>query len=228
MKKTWITAIMTILALFSLAACSGEDNSETSQSQPEEAESTENKTGPVATVNGKEIPRKEFTQQFEVTKQQYQQMGMDIKGKEEQLKQGVVNQLIGLELLTQKAAEEEITVTDEEVDKQYEQITAQFPSEDAKKQAFEKNGLTEGKLKKDLKEQLKVQKYVKENTEEATVSDEEVKKQYDTMMKGQKEAPSFEKSKEQIKQQLLTQKQNQKTTQLVEKLRKDAEVKVTL
>ncbi|WP_163526165.1 SurA N-terminal domain-containing protein [Halobacillus ihumii] len=231
MKKIWITSLIAVLALFSLAACSGGDNSESSkkdESAKSEKSEGESKTGPVATVNGQEIPRKEFNQQLEGTKQRYKQMGMKIEGKEKQMEQGVVNQLIGIELLSQKATEANIKVSKEEVEKGYEQFASKFPSEEERKKALEESGMTEDKVKKQLEENIKIQKYVAENTKEVTVSDEEAKKQYESMMKGQENAPKFEEAKKQIKQQIKSQKQGQQVTKLVEKLRKEADVKVTL
>ncbi|MFD2925727.1 SurA N-terminal domain-containing protein [Halobacillus naozhouensis] len=229
MKKIWITSLIAVLALFSLAACSGGDNTESSKKEETtESKKSEDNTGPVATVNGQEIPREKFNQQLEGTKQRYKKMGMKIEGKEKQMEQGVVNQLIGIELLNQKATEANIKVSKDEVEKKYEQFASQFPSEEERKKALKESGMTEDKVKQQLEENIKIQKYVAENTEEVTVSDEEAKKQYETMVKGQKNAPSFEEAKKQIKQQIQKQKQGQQVTKLVEKLRKEADVKVTL
>ncbi|WP_173916371.1 SurA N-terminal domain-containing protein [Halobacillus sp. Marseille-Q1614] len=226
MKKLVLAAFISVLAAFILMACGGNESAEDDNKNTEQKESD-----PVAVVNGEEIPRKEFETQLDGAKKQYEQMGMDVKGKEEQLQKSIIDQMVGLELLKQEAKKEGYEVSEDEVDKRYEEFTSQFESEEAQKKAFEESNLTEEKVKDELQQSLVINKYLKENTEEVKVSEDEMKKQYDTMSEQQGEdqkMPSYEESKDQIKQQLTTQKENEQVKKLIEKLKKDAEVDVKI
>ncbi|UOQ42797.1 SurA N-terminal domain-containing protein [Halobacillus salinarum] len=234
MRKLFLMLMIAALAAFGLSACSDKESAKDDSKQTEkkqessDASAEENSSGPVAVVNGEELPRQDFNTQFESMKQQYQQMGMDVEKNKDKLKQSVVDQMIGAELLSQQAEEDGIKVSTKEVDKKYTSFTDQFKSKDQMKQAYEKNDLSEKKVKNQLEENIKITKYIDENTDKPKVSEDELKKQYETMTKGKKDAPKFEEVKPTLKKQLEQQKTQKQVQSLVDKLRKDADVEVKI
>ncbi len=240
MKKMILMMMIALAAMIGVSACSQDsDDSKQSQSSDEsqqdqsssddkQASSEKEATGPVAVVNGKELPRKDFNTQLESMKQQYKQMGMDVSKKEDMLKKNVVDQMVGAELISQKADKEGVKVTDKELDKRYSDFTDQFKSEEQRKKAFKDNDLTEKKVKDQLKENLKISKYIDKNTEEPKVSDKEIKEQYDKMAEQQDDAPKLDKVKPTIKKQLVQQKTQKQIQSIVDKLRKEADVEVKI
>ncbi|WP_052158646.1 SurA N-terminal domain-containing protein, partial [Halobacillus sp. BBL2006] len=195
MKKLFMTLTLSTLAVFGLAACSSgeeaekdKDSQQTEENKAEDKSSDELKgSGPVAVVNGEELSREDFNAQYESMKQQYTQMGMDLEGKEEQLKKSIVDQMIGSELLTQSAEEAGIEVSNDEVEKKYSEFSKRFESEEQMKKAFEENNTDEKEVKEQLKLQIKVDEYIANNTEEPEVSEEELKQEYDALKQKQEE-----------------------------------------
>ncbi|MFC7320617.1 SurA N-terminal domain-containing protein [Halobacillus campisalis] len=235
MKNKWIAIWISIIALIVLAACSSEDDSsegENNESDPqtEQSSSEENDdSGPVATVNGEELSREDFNTQYNGAKQQYEQMGMDVEGQQEQIEQSVIEEMIGLELLSQEAEAEGHEVSPDEVDERYEEFSSQFESEEAQQEAYEANDLDEETVREELKRSLVINKYVEENTEEVEVTDEEIEEQYEVISEEQGEdAPSLEESRDQIEQQLITSKENEQITKLIDELREEADVEVLI
>ncbi|MGP4059979.1 SurA N-terminal domain-containing protein [Halobacillus sp. H74] len=238
MKKTFLIVLIGFLVTIGLAACSNSDdesaegnNEETEQEnsgQSDETANEEEATGPVAVVNGEELSREEFNQQLDIMKQQYEQYGMDIEGQEDQIKQSVVDQMIGAELLSQKAEEADIEISSEEVDQRYEEMTGQFENEEQLQAALDENNTTEEELKEQVKLQMKVDEYIAGETEETEVAEEELQTQYDTLKEQQEDVGSFEEVKPTLEQQLKTQKEHEQVTKLVEKLREEAEVEVKI
>ncbi|WP_181348433.1 SurA N-terminal domain-containing protein [Thalassobacillus sp. CUG 92003] len=237
MKKTLLTIVLGAMFAIGLTACSGDEDSgnnnqsteeetsgnDSSQESSESGESEGNPDEPVATVNGEEIPRKDLTSQMESMKQQYEQMGASIEGKEDQLQQNILDSLIGNELISQEAEKSDIEISDEEVNKRYDELP-----EEQRKQALEQGGYTEESLKKELKTSMKANKFVSNNTEDVNVTDEEIQAEYDKLKESQQDAPKLEEIKPRIKQTLQQQKQQEQIKKLVEELRNKEENEVEI
>lgn len=189
----------------------------------------------VATVNGEEITSSDFQVQLEQAKQMYSQQKMDFK--EEQLRAQVLDQMIGNLLIKQKAGQEEVTVKESEVNAQMNQVVQSSGGEQAFKKRLQEADLTREELRKRAREQLLVQSYLKTAIPEdkLEVTDQEIKSYFEQMVGQGGNAtgtPSFEEmeqgQKEQIRTQLEQQKRRQETQNLIEKLRKEAEIKKSL
>ncbi|MGI8315272.1 SurA N-terminal domain-containing protein [Halobacillus mangrovi] len=235
MKKLFKTLAILIIAVFGLTACSSGEETESNKGQEQEkVKSAETETdelqgsGPVAVVNGEELSREDFNAQYKSMKEQYSQMGMDLEGKEEQLKKSIVDQMIGSELLIQSAEAAGIEVSNEEVEKKYSEFSQRFENEEQMKQALEENDTSEKEIKEQLKLQVKVDEFIANNTKQPEVTEEELKKEYDALKSQQEDVESFEKVKPALEQQLQSQKKQQQVVELVQKLREDAEVEVKI
>ena len=104
--------------------------------------------------------------------------------------QQVMPQLVGIEIAKTYAQEEGITVSDEDVDKEMEEIRKQvgeqarasgqdLSDQEAFDQALEQNQISEDELRQDVRESLPVQEVQQRVAGNAEPSDEEIQKFYD-------------------------------------------------
>ncbi|GAB3669555.1 SurA N-terminal domain-containing protein [Zhihengliuella somnathii] len=252
-KKT-LAAIALVGSVSLVAACGGEGDGESAApSDPAAAtEGTEQGAAPtadlsgipdvVATVNGEEITKDEFTKVYEI---QFQQMAMQaqMSGQQpdqDQLKKSVAESLVGTELLVQRAAELELTATEEQIS---EALTAAAESnqmsEDEFLKALEKQGTDRESVDQQLKQQVEVEAVIEQEVGEISASEDELKEAYEQQKSMQEQmseqsgesaaaVPEFEEVKDQLEQQVVQQKENEATQQLVDQLRSDGEVEVKL
>jgi peptidyl-prolyl cis-trans isomerase C len=114
--------------------------------------------------------------------------------------QQIMPQLIGIEITKAYAQEHNITVSDKEVDKEIEKIKEQvgkqarssgqdLSDQKAYEQALKQNNITEDQLRKDIRENLPVQKVQEKVAGSAEPSDEEVQKYYDQNKEAQFTTP---------------------------------------
>ncbi len=133
---------------------------------------------PVATVNGDPVTRAELEEMFNNA---VSAQGVDPATLSNEQKLAGYNQLLQ-DMITEKlvkAAAEDVTVTDADVDAEIAKIREQFPTQEAFEQQLEASGQTEDKLKALIKEGLSQRKWVESQTGEIKISDEEAKKFYD-------------------------------------------------
>lgn len=144
-------------------------------------------SGVVATVNGKDITKKEYDQRYNIIKAGYQlQQGITIDEKKDTdtvktLRDMAYNDLVVQKLLDEEAAKKGVKVTDQEVDENIEYLkTSRNESEPQGFEKFLKQlGLEEKELSAVLKEELTYNKMREKVTADLVVSDDEVKDYYD-------------------------------------------------
>ncbi|GEL78613.1 SurA N-terminal domain-containing protein [Tenuibacillus multivorans] len=187
----------------------------------------------VATVNGEEITNGELLQNETFVKQRYQMFGMQQSA--EQIQQQALDQLINTELVLQSAEEAGIEPTEEEINTEYDNMISQLKEQnqtDDVSQIFEQAGTTEEEVRNDIRTQLTTEKYLDQNTEEVTVSDEEIQEAYDNytaqLEQADQEPQSLEDMRGQLEQQVKTQKEGEQTQQLLDQLREDNDVEILI
>ncbi len=180
--RTWYLVFVTIaLFLMPLSIFAGgkkESSSETVNSaQPadtagvsQKSENTESSSSSksvgtnkdiAAEVNGVAIPMVKFTTQLQAVLHQYASQGVSVKDDQKaQIRKKVLDNLIGQELLYQDAEKKGITVPDKEITDQLDGIKKQFKDDAEYKNALKKQGITEKFLKRDLKMNLTLNKYI--------------------------------------------------------------------
>ncbi len=140
----------------------------------------------VATVNGEEIYRDDFEQALEQEKMQYEMQGMDLDSEEmadslKELEQHVLdNYFIVPTLIKQKAEEEGITASDEEIEERYQEYVTAFGGEDELLEQLEAANMSRADINEDIALELSIQnyldyymeQYLEENPEEKVVEDE--------------------------------------------------------
>ena len=193
----------------------------------------------VATVNGEEITKDEFTTIYEG---QFQQLAMQQQTTGEEvdqaaLKEQVANQLVDNRLLLQGAADAGIEPTDADIDATLEEIAKQngLGSADEVVSTLEQQGMSEEDVRKDAASQFMLTTFIEQEAEVKQPTDEELKQQYDALVQQQEQAggdtsqvPPFEEAKEQLAQQVITQQQNEAATTLAAELRESGDVTVNL
>ncbi|MGP9538825.1 SurA N-terminal domain-containing protein [Brachybacterium sp. AOP43-C2-M15] len=193
----------------------------------------------VATVNGEDITKDEFSTVYE---SQLQQMAMQQQSTGEEvdqadLKEQVANQLVDNELLLQGADEAGIEATPEDVDATLEEIAQQngLGSADEVVSALGEQGVSEEQVREDAASQFELTAYIEQEADIEQPSDEELKEQYDALVEQQSDSggdssqiPPFEDVKEQLAEQTVTQQQNEAATSIAAELREAGEVTVNL
>lgn len=114
--------------------------------------------------------------------------------------QQIMPQLVGIEITKAYAQEQNITVSDEEVDKEIEKIKEQvgeqarssgqdLSDQKAYEQALKQNDITEDELREDIRENLPVQKVQERVAGGAEPTDEEIQKYYEQNKEAQFTTP---------------------------------------
>jgi hypothetical protein len=185
----------------------------------------------VARVNGKEITRKDLD--FQIQKlAQSQQVSVPGEQTEERKKfeQEELNHMINSALLAQDAEKQEFRPKQEEVDAQYSVLTNQVGGEEKLNQALQNIGITAEQLREDMTNQIMLEQYfnsIKEKNE-IVVTDEEVKAFYQTQVVPQNQNVEFAAIEPRIRQALEQQKLNQPLSEIIQNLRKEAEITISL
>ncbi len=196
---------------------------------------TGSESGTVAIVNGEKIDRSDLEAQFAQVKQMYSQQNLT-SDQEKQLKDQMLDQLIGSVLLKQEAKEQAITLDQGEIDTQMNQMIQNLGGEEKLNQQLQQAGLTKKELRDNMKEQLLVQEYIgsKISDEQLNVTDEDLESYYEQMSAMQQgvgtqtETPTFgeitDTQKQQLRSQLKQQKRSVEIQKLIEELKKNADI----
>jgi FKBP-type peptidyl-prolyl cis-trans isomerase (trigger factor) len=245
MKRLTTLCFMLVLAIV-LAACGNDENKsdDTSSADQEEAqkqleemqkkleEQQVDADKTVATVNETEIKGEEYNALLTQAQQQSQTNGEDPTTDDaaKELKDQVLQSLVGNELLLQAAKDNGYEVSDEEVNEELQSAKDQFESEDQFSETLEATGATEEEYKQRLKEGLLVTKYVENELSPKEVTEDDMKSYYEKMEQQAKESeqedslPEYDEVKDQLK--TVMEQQNLQTVMLdkVDELEKDADV----
>jgi hypothetical protein len=182
----------------------------------------------VAVVNDEEILRTEFDR---LLTQQKSVLGEPQDDEQQRLLQNqVIDILTSQTLILQKAKESGMSVTDDEVNAQLSQIQDRFADEQAFADELLKQGLTEESLAGSIERDLLIQKYIDSEVDlgSVTVSDEEIKAEYDLAATKQDNLPVLGEISGPIKAQLLQQKQQKLVSQLIDKLKDESSIETFL
>ncbi len=140
----------------------------------------------VAKVNGEEIYRNDFEQALEQEKMQYEMQGMDLDSEEmsdtlKEIEQHVLdNYFIVPTLIKQKAEEEGITVSEQDIEERYQEYVVAFGGEEEFLEQLEAANMSHEGIKEDIANELSIQRYLdyyldeylEANPEERVVAEE--------------------------------------------------------
>jgi peptidyl-prolyl cis-trans isomerase SurA len=186
--------------------------------------------GPVATVNGEEITRADFDDQFSQVEASYAQQGVPLPAGPElaQIQQQIVTQLVQQELVLQESETRGMTATDEEIDAQYQAARSSFPDEETFNKALETEGLTQDEMKGLIADNIKITKLLDSVIQQAQLApptEEELHQLYD-LASQQQELPPFEEVRPQLEAELKSQRENEVLQAFVQELEAAGNVEI--
>jgi len=136
----------------------------------------------VALVNGTVITKVEFEREMTAALRQMMSTGRQINQSQlPEFSKGVLESLIGQELIFQESRKKGIKIEDNVLNEQIEKIKKGFPDEEAFQSALEKSQTSEDILRSDLRKKLSVQNYIDQEFSKSTsIPEEDVKSFYNS------------------------------------------------
>jgi peptidyl-prolyl cis-trans isomerase C len=137
-----------------------------------------------AKVNGEKISIDDFNKRIDKTKKYYEQQGMDFSGEQgkpmlDQIKKQTLDDMITEQLLLGEAKKQNLLADDAKVNTELDSIKKNFPDDAKYQEALKNNDMTEPDLKVYLKNELSSKALYDKVTADVTVSDADVKNEYD-------------------------------------------------
>jgi peptidyl-prolyl cis-trans isomerase C len=174
-QKTWVMAMVLAFTFITAAWQASAADKKPAAVQG----STSGGEANVAMVNGTPITRVEFNRALGFAKQQFSKMGKPVD--DAQMKEGVLDQLIGSELLYQESKKTGIKIDDKTVDERLAQWKKRFPNDEEYKKALQEMNLSEGLMRSDIEKGLSIEKLVVDKfVDKITVPEKEIKDYYES------------------------------------------------
>lgn len=186
----------------------------------------------VAVVNGNKIAKADFDTSVEQISAGAQAQGVDVASPEVQadIQSQAIDMLVNTELLKQEAATREIEVTGDDVEARYTELVTQLGGEEVLAQRMEEFGVTEKVLRRDIKNELTIQKLLDQVFAEqsAAVTEEEVLELYNSAKEVTPDIPELSEVRAQIEAQIRSSKEQEIVTGYVSTLREAATIEVLI
>ena len=138
----------------------------------------------IVMVNDKPISQGEFDKNFEkrANSPELKRAGIDINAENNKpyyliLKNQVIDEMIVMSLIDEEVSKRNITVSDDEVNKEYSKLVESVGSEEQVKENLKQNDMTVSSFKKELKNELKYRKLI-DQIAPVSVSDDDAKAFY--------------------------------------------------
>lgn len=143
-----------LAAVLASTACSPAAKPETpaaTEEQKAEPAAAPAASGPVARVNGVELPRDVYTRQMERTRARFERAGREVApALELRLKENLIRKMVDDELIAQKAKAEGVTLAPEELAEKIKEHKARFGSDQAFAAFLERTGQNEADVTSDI------------------------------------------------------------------------------
>lgn len=164
------------------AACSSKKTETPNSKAAAEAPAKEAapKTGPVARVNGVDIPRETFKRDYARTLERYKRAGHKLPDSlKERLKDNTVRRLVDAEIIAQQAKDLKVKLDDKEVERRWSEHKARYGTPEAFAAFLTRSKLEEGEVKGQFLANMTREALFKKVSEKVAVTPEEVKAHYD-------------------------------------------------
>lgn len=146
------------------------------KTEPEQAPAA---TGPVAIVNGVEMPRDSFNRQMERTRARFERAGRKISPPlEMRLKENLIRKMVDDELIAQKAKAEGIVLGDADMAEKMAEHKKRFGSDQAFAAFLERTGQNESDVQTDIKRNALREKLFDKLLGDKEPTDEDAKQYY--------------------------------------------------
>ena len=144
-----------------------------------DAEKAPEATGPVAVVNGVELPRDSFNRQMERTRARFERAGRKISPPlEMRLKENLIRKMVDDQLIAQKAKAEGVVLSDADLETKMTEHKKRFGSDQAFAAFLERTGQNEDDVKSDIKRNALREKLFEKLLGGKEPTDEDAKKYY--------------------------------------------------
>lgn len=221
MKKV-VTGMIVLLLSILLVAC-GDDTKKEEQTTETNVEVTDaervDTDQVVAVINGDEVKGEIYNLIYTQLKTYAGQFGESVD--EEEIKEATMESIIDRQLVLQQAKEEGIEITDDVTDEEF--ATLKKDSPDALENLLTQYQITEEGFKEQLKFEMTMNEYMAK-TIKVTVSDDELKENYEKAKEGNDEIPPFDEVKDQMKKQMLQQKTQEAFQKKIDKVKEKADI----
>ena len=185
----------------------------------------------VAKVNGREISRKELDLRIKKMAQARQTPVPDNQTEEgKQFEEKELNYMVNDILLVQDAGKQGFQPKQEEINAHYSVLLNQIGGEEKLKQVLQTMGMSIEQLREDLADQLTIEQYLNfiREKNEITVTDEEIKDFYEKQVAPHNQNLDFKAIEPKIRQILEQEKLNQPLSEIIQNLRKEADITISL
>ncbi len=181
----------------------------------------------VATVNGEELKYKEFNNQLTQIRQNL--LAQDPNFDDSNLKNQVLDQMVTNILLKQEAQKANLTVSDAEIETEYNNLVTNLGGEEVLKEELANLDLSETELKTNIENQILVNKYIDSQIEsdDIVVTEAEVLALYEEANSVQ-ELPPIEEIEAEIRAELTRQKRDALISDLIAGLNSTADIEVLI
>jgi FKBP-type peptidyl-prolyl cis-trans isomerase (trigger factor) len=189
--------------------------------------------GPVAVVNGFKIAREEFNNSVEMIKQTASLQGANVEDPQVQtvINEQALDILVNNALLIEGAKNSGITVDDARIEEEYEKLLADIGGEEELTARMAEVGLTQEKLRNNIKERILVDSFLEAETdvENVTATEEEVLALYESFTANAEEGvPSIDELRPQVEEQIKAQKQQAIVNDFLMNLRENADIEIKI
>ena len=186
--------------------------------------------GPVAIVNGEEIPRSEFeTLKSQIVTQQNIDFSTFEPAVETQFDAQIAEELIAQALVKQAAAASDISVSEEEVDAQIEIVRDEFGGQEVLDEMLDTEGISQEEFRDLIKTGITTQVFLERelNLSSVTATNEEIEALYNEAATQGDIAP-LEEVRTQVELSVIDQKQQALIAEFTSQLRTSANIEVLL
>lgn len=183
----------------------------------------------IARVNGVVITQNDVNQRAQTIVSGLQTPGTQLSDEQiTQAQQIAFQQLVNEILILEAAQQNNISVSNEEIDTEFEKIVTSYPDEQSFQQDLIVNNISEQDVKADIGRQLTIQKYINQNTDSAgiEVTEDEINSAFEQFSSQQEEVAGLEEVREQLVQEIFQAKFNQQIDQLIQTLQAAASIEI--
>lgn len=189
-------------------------------------------SGPVATVNGVEIARKDYDSSLQQLLQIASTQGVNTSDPAvtEQYKTQAIDTLVNGELLRQEALNAGMEATEEDIEARFSQIRDGIGGQEALDAKMLEFGINEESLRKDIENEILIQGLFDSiiDPESAEVTDAEISEYYDKVGGEAAGLPPLAEVSTQIEEQIKLDRQQAEIGAYLESAKEDAEIEILI
>ena len=182
-----------------------------------------------AVINGEKIMKNDLETKTSQAKGVLQAQGSSIDEKAlSEIKSQMLLSMVNEKILLQNAKKEGVSVSDAEVSTVYNDLIAKYESKESFEKELASKNLTEKEVKNNITDQMTLNKYIEKKIDANNImaTDSDISALYKNYSDKQENMPKIEEIKSQLAEQVKQEKYRLAVLELIEKLKKDGDVKI--